>query len=332
VTSTTGALTLLLAGNAVAAAPSAFVATLAPASLSAAAGTGTTLTLLKLMTMTKLHAAIAGAILVTTAVAPLAIHQHNRLQSLAVTNETLRQQLAGLKSENEALAAAPAAKPTAESSGELLRLRGEVARFRAEAQNRAPNNGATAPAPTNSLDEEFQALQARIALLKQKLEESPREKIPEQEMLTPRDWLNVALTADLQNDGGIRYNLNQLRTAAKDQFAPIMAAALRNYVDANNGELPSGLVQLKPYLPPSVSDAMLDRYELLHTGRTSELPSGTPIVGEKATKDRMVDSLFSIGLDRYQVKTVTQVVNGRGMRMGGSNMEMTKFIPGIQLR
>jgi hypothetical protein len=284
------------------------------------------------MTMTKLQAALTGAIVVTAAAAPLAIHQHHQLRSLADANEVLRQQLAGLKTDTEPVPAAAPGTPSSEPSGELLRLRSEVTRLRAAAQSAGQNNGVVDPSATHSLDAEFQVLQARITLLKQKLEESPAEKIPEEDLLTPHDWLNVALTADLRNDGGIRYNLNQLRSAAKDQFAPMLAAALRSYVDANNGQLPASLAQLKSCLPPTVSDAMLDRYDLLHTGNVIDLPSGTPIVGEKPTKDRMVDSLYSIGLDRYQVKTVTQVVNGRGMRIGGSDMEMTKFIPGIQLR
>jgi RNA polymerase sigma factor (sigma-70 family) len=331
VKSTAATLTVLLVANSVAAAPATFVATLASASLTAVAGAGTGFTMIQLMFMTKLQAAIAGAIAVTVAAVPVVIYKHNQVNTLARDNETMRQELAGLKAQSGSIATAPADAAPADSSGELLRLRGEVTRLRAEAQGFSQNRRA-AGTETNSMDGELEALQARVRLLKQKLAESPEEKIPEQELLSANDWLRIAMTADVRNNGGIRYNLNQLRIAAKDQFALLMAAALRNHVDANNGQLPANLAQLKSYLPSTVSDAMLERYDLVHTGSVNELASGTPIVGEKASNNRMMDSVYSIGLDRYQVKIVTQVVDGRGMRVGSPEGEMTKFIPGIQLR
>jgi len=136
VTSTTATLAAVLATNAVAAAPPAFVTTLASASLvGTAAATGTTLTALKLITMTKLQTAIVSAAVVAGVATPLVIQHESKLRQ---ENLALRQQvdqLAGLTTENERLSnlIAQANNTRSLSSNEmndLLRLRGEVGMLR----------------------------------------------------------------------------------------------------------------------------------------------------------------------------------------------------------
>jgi RNA polymerase sigma factor (sigma-70 family) len=97
-----GGLVVLISANAIQAAPAGLAAGISSAALAAAAaGTSTTLTLLKLMTMTKLQAAIIGAIVVAGVVAPLVVqHQAKRREE----NQSLRQQIAQLKTDNEGLA------------------------------------------------------------------------------------------------------------------------------------------------------------------------------------------------------------------------------------
>jgi RNA polymerase sigma factor (sigma-70 family) len=102
VTSTAAALALALAGNAVTAAPTGFVATLTTASLAvAAAGTGTTLTILNLMAMTKLQLGVTALALAGAATTLMV--QHHAQVVVREENMSLRRQVAQLRTENESL-------------------------------------------------------------------------------------------------------------------------------------------------------------------------------------------------------------------------------------
>jgi RNA polymerase sigma factor (sigma-70 family) len=136
VTITTTALAAVLAANAVQAAPAGLTAAWIGASLAGAtAEAGATWTLLKIMSMTKfqlgLGAIIMGSLAVTVSI------QQQTAGKLRGDNEDLRQHVASLVSDNESLSnrirqpTAPA--PTADDQfRELLRLRGEVGRLRAQ--------------------------------------------------------------------------------------------------------------------------------------------------------------------------------------------------------
>ncbi len=101
VTSTSAALALTLSTNAVTAAPSSLVATLASVSLAGAASTGTTLTLYQIMATTKLKLGIA-ALAIAGVTATLVMQQQSEGR-LRRENESLRQQISQLASESEAL-------------------------------------------------------------------------------------------------------------------------------------------------------------------------------------------------------------------------------------
>jgi RNA polymerase sigma factor (sigma-70 family) len=131
---TTAALATLLSANAVQVAPAGLAATLTSASLAGAAGAGVTLTTIKLITMTKLKIGLIGAIAAAGVAIPLAV-QHQTQNALRLENQSLQQQIAQLKSDNEALSnrAAPAADSATlppDHMSELLRLRGEVGLLR----------------------------------------------------------------------------------------------------------------------------------------------------------------------------------------------------------
>jgi RNA polymerase sigma factor (sigma-70 family) len=149
VTSTAGALVVVLTANAVSAAPATFVTTLAGASLAGVAlGTGTSLTILKIMSLTKLQVGIISATIVAGAATPFLVHEHGNQTALREENVTLRQQagaVAGLQAENErlsnALAKAAQVAPASlastaanDSAQELLRLRSQATRARGDAQ------------------------------------------------------------------------------------------------------------------------------------------------------------------------------------------------------
>ena len=96
------ALGTVLAGGAVTAAPAGLAVTISSVALTgAAAGTGTTLTFLKLMTATQMKLSI-GALVIAGAVTTFVI-QHQAQEKLRADNESLRQQITQLQSDNLSL-------------------------------------------------------------------------------------------------------------------------------------------------------------------------------------------------------------------------------------
>jgi RNA polymerase sigma factor (sigma-70 family) len=133
----TATLASVISANAVQIAPAGLAATLTSASL-AAAGTGTTLTLLKLMTMTKLKFGISALIVAGAATA--LVVQHQTQIKLREENQSLRQQMAQLQTDNENLSNRVAATGHSQSLSdeqlnELLRLRAEASVRRRQNEN-----------------------------------------------------------------------------------------------------------------------------------------------------------------------------------------------------
>lgn len=130
---TTVTLASVISANAVQVAPSTLAATLTNASL-AAAGAGTSFALFKIMTLTQLKVG-AGAIAVA-GVATTMVLQHQTQQQLRGDNDSLRQQIAQLRADNEEtsnrLAAANSPSLSSDQMNELLRLRGEVSGLRSQ--------------------------------------------------------------------------------------------------------------------------------------------------------------------------------------------------------
>jgi RNA polymerase sigma factor (sigma-70 family) len=132
----TTALASVISANAVQIAPAGLAATLTSASL-AGAGTGT-LTFLKLMTMTKLKLGIS-ALVVASATTALVV-QHQAQIKLREENQSLRQQLNQLQTDNENLSKQVAAAGHSQSLSdeqlnELLRLRAEASVRRRQNEN-----------------------------------------------------------------------------------------------------------------------------------------------------------------------------------------------------
>jgi precorrin-2 methylase len=128
---TAAALASVISANAVQLAPANLAAVLTTTSITAA-GTGT-FTLLKIMTATKLKLGISA--LVVAGAATALVIQHQTQIKLRDENESLQQQIAQLKTDNEGLsnhlaAAGDSQKLKDEQLEELLKLRGEVGTLR----------------------------------------------------------------------------------------------------------------------------------------------------------------------------------------------------------
>lgn len=260
-------LVVLISANAVQAAPVGLAATLSVAALAGTAvHTSTIIAATTTLAMTTLQKTLVTA---TLAVAiGTGIYEARQAAHLREQNQTLQKQqaplaeeiqqlqrerdeatnrLAGLLVENARLKSNP-------NQMELLKLRGEVTQLRA-ATNGLPD--ATTKQWLN-----------KIANLKQRLKEMPDKTIPELQFLTEKDWGNAAWSADLDSDDGVRQALSKLREEAQNTFLnEMMKAAIKKYLAANNGVLPSDLTQLKPYFDVQVSDVMLQRYALVQSGK-----------------------------------------------------------------
>ena len=137
----------------------------------------------------------------------------------------------------------------------------------------------------------------------------PEKNIPELQLLDDKKWSEDANKGKLDTEDGVRETLAKLRRTAKLRLVITMGHAMEDYVKAANGQLPGSLSELtpyfKPYLPQPVDEAMLQRYELLHSGTLRDLPPGEFLIREKAAPvDEQFDTLFKIGLDSYAMQGI----------------------------
>lgn len=185
-------------------------------------------------------------------------------------------------------------------TAEIHRLRGEVALLRKDAQELAtlkkvstaaprPTLPATDAPPSESASAE---LAARAAWLKQHLEQRPERRIPELQLATEKDWLEAAKIAKTDSDIDTRKGLSLVRTLSKMNVADLLRPALVAYTEANNGNLPTDLAQLKPFMSAPVDDTILQRYEVLRTGNTGDpgFNPYQPVIRDRS--DARIDTLY----------------------------------------
>jgi RNA polymerase sigma factor (sigma-70 family) len=226
-----------------------------------------------------------------------------RLTQLGHAHEETTQLLNGLRAENERLS---------RQTAELLRLRAEVSKLTREA---AEATRAAAPErrpPDDPMELAARALLGKMNRLKQRLQEEPRLDIPELVYLNNQVWARIANFNALETEDDFREALCGLRDAAKQSFASRMGKALIEFVVAYNGQLPGDVLQLKPYFDPPVDEAILQRYEMLHSGRLSDVPSSDSLIAERAPVDEKYDLLYKIGAGGYSFKAVTGYQSGSG--------------------
>ncbi len=131
-----------------------------------------------------------------------------------------------------------------------------------------------------ALDARLRALAANVTKLKQRLDQNPRQQIPELHFLPDADWFKVAQKhSELTTDDDYAAALAELRIAAKQKFIGLMGTALTDYLKASQGILPTDVAQLAGYFNPAAEAALLQRYEMVATGPASKL-KGQPAEGE----------------------------------------------------
>jgi RNA polymerase sigma factor (sigma-70 family) len=287
ITSTTAALAGLLAQQTVTAAPAGLALNIAGTALASATATGLTLGAIM---ATKLKIALATAAVIALATPLVMQHQ---------TNVKLREETQLLRAQNEQLAFAAAentrlsnllrnaqSQPIAQanSSDELLKLRGDVARLREDSRELARLKAEAAASSSHdpSIQATLQTLAARATALKRHLEERPQSKIPELQFVTDKQWIDAVAKGNLDTEEGIREALGRLRSSAKETFGSMMQKALKQYAAANGGMLPNDISELQSYFNPPIDPTTLKRYELVQSGSLEESRHDKPLVSETA--------------------------------------------------
>jgi RNA polymerase sigma factor (sigma-70 family) len=292
-----GGLAAVISANAAQSAPAGLKAAILACAAFSGAGAPIvgTVEITKALAMTTLHKALIGATL--AAAVGTGLYQARRASALQEQvqalwrqsvpadgqNDPLRRQLDeanrqlfALQAQNEKLR---------RDAADVLRLRGEVARFR-DNSSRA-NNDAAALAAKSWL--------ARTSQLKERLQQTPAAKIPEFQFLTDQDWLNAA-KGDLNTDEDYRRALSRLRDAAESTFIrTALQPALSQYKQANNGQFPTDISQLQPYFNPPVDDSILQRWEVAPQSTVPSLGMGSTMITQIAAVDSDYDARYALG-------------------------------------
>jgi hypothetical protein len=173
------------------------------------------------------------------------------IEELGREREHAIRELSVLRDENQRLRESPA---------DLLKLRAELTRLRRDSQERAQLRAAGTDDETDAI---ASSRVAAVKKLKQRLEETPKAKIPELQFLEASDWLDLAATANLDSEAGYRKALGEVRKRAEGHFTKKFQSALNTYIGEHNGQWPADLTQLKSYFDPPVEDAILQRWEIV---------------------------------------------------------------------
>jgi RNA polymerase sigma factor (sigma-70 family) len=307
VTLSAAALGAVLAGEAITAAPAGLAASIAGAAVAGvAAGTGNTLTLLKFMAATKFKTGVIAAVILASVVTPLLVQRQAqaRLGEQDQTWQRQSHQLAQLAADNKRLAgllaqANNSPPPSDSQFRELMKLRGEVGRLKGIVQKMTLAKTA-APLAT---EDQLGSLAKRADRLKQWIEANPAEKIPEFypefDTLTEADWERVSQTlSDDATEDDYKNVMKKMRAEWEFKVLEKLRRGLQGYSQANNGEFPTDLTQLKSYLSSPIDDAILQRYEIVPASSlVSALQlAGDWVITQKAAVNPALDLRFAYGL------------------------------------
>ncbi len=300
INNTGAALAAVLSANAVQAAPAGLAIAISTAAL---AGTtlkaSTAIAATKTIAMTTIQKALFT---ITTVVAiGTGIYEARQNSTLRSQVQTLREQMAPLADQihglqedrddaaNKLAALSQENKTLKGDVAELPKLRGEVARLRAN----------TPPPGNDAAYDAYKSLLERVNKLKQRVAETPKAQIPEMRLLSEEDYAD-ATRSPLNTERDYLAALSNLRSTAEFKFiTTLLNPALTQYAQANQGQFPTDLGQLQPYFPSPVEDAILERWEIssANTVRTDNF--GDPIITQKAAIDDDFDPRYAVGLKGF---------------------------------
>ena len=293
VTVLTGAVT----ANAIQAAPLVLANTITTAVL-----TGTSLTLATIAMTTLQKIAVTAALTVTVGAG---IYEAKQVSDTREENKKLQAQQAPMAEQIRQLqrehdqATNLIAGLTEEfaknkkDNSELLKLRGAVTQLREK-------NDALSKVSTDERETLMKSWLAREDHLKQLVEQNPEKCIPDFQLLTEEEWLNEAKDAQFGSAKEIEKTLANLRNAAAGKFGRMASAAVKKYMDANNGQFPTSVNQLQSYFDSPVSDAILNRWGIMpQAAFPNQRMGGEWVIAVNDPVDRKLDSSIVVGPGSY---------------------------------
>jgi hypothetical protein len=137
---------------------------------------------------------------------------------------------------------------------------------------------------------------SKVALLKERLAQTPDAWIPEFQFLTPEDWL-AAASAPLETDEDFRRALAALRTAGERVFVGQLHQALNAYIQAHPETFPAEMSELKPYFATPVDEALLQHWKVAPKDELYGVGDyhSASVLTQKAPVDEDYDACFVIG-------------------------------------
>ncbi len=200
----------------------------------------------KTLVMTTIQkAALGGAAAVLVGVA---IFEWTTLQSC-------RDELARLREESGAMTQQVKQRESAVSLGQsdISKLDAEI-----DAKLAVPK-----PGSDEALEAQMLAWIGRRDRLQKIAREHPEWVIPEMAALSNEAWMEVARDARFGETDDLRRSMARLRRSAEELFVGKLQRMVRVYGKSNGAASSSGILQLAPYADPSLTPAILDRYEVL---------------------------------------------------------------------
>ncbi len=117
--------------------------------------------------------------------------------------------------------------------------------------------------------------------------------------MTDKDWINaMAGVTEMDTPHDMQKIMSNERGNAEIRVLSRLAAAMRKYVAAHNGEFPTEISGLVNYLGQPIESSTLDRYEIV---RADELVTNLQgdsewVLTEKAPVNKTFDSRDAYGL------------------------------------
>jgi hypothetical protein len=119
---------------------------------------------------------------------------------------------------------------------------------------------ADSPTPKRPPKEVSARVAERISKLKEYLSAHPEMADPEMRLLKDDDWAFPVSEIRVDTEASKRKALAQVRMQAQSRLGEMVAAAVRDYIDANNGQQPSNAAQLGPYLADPANADLLQGF------------------------------------------------------------------------
>jgi len=288
VTSTAAALSVALAQQTGVAAPAGLGATIASAAaaLSGAAGPAAIYGAAKTIAMTTIQKTVIASALALTVGAGLfeagvVYRNASQLDKLQQDSNGLQSQIRHLRDERDAAA------------GRLNTVEKQIDARLASAAPPAVGSDA-------ALELQMKAWLANLDRMKELLAQRPSLGIPELRLLSESSWFDIAAGTKFDSDEAVRRAFASLRSRAENLMANKLRSALSAYVKANDGLLPDQPGQLLPFFDPPVEAELVERYQMLQTGKLSDLSqsdAGMRLMTVKSPTDIEYDTIWSFGIN-----------------------------------